>query len=136
MTEKDWQRQVVELAKTLGYRRPMHIYDSRRSEPGWPDLTLVNTQKRRFVLLELKTETGLLSQAQATWIQQLDAVGVEVYVVRPRHLDMLATVLQARGHPDYPHEDAREDWKDEQMEARHHLLLERDSLTAKYAIPY
>ena len=71
MVEKDWQRQVVDLAKTLGYRRPMHIYDSRRSEPGWPDLTLINTRLHRFVLLELKTETGKVSEAQAHWMRDL-----------------------------------------------------------------
>ena len=90
MTEKEWQAQVVELAKLLGWRRPMHIYDSRRSEPGWPDLALV---RDRLVMIELKTETGKLTPAQKDWVTRIINADVETYVVRPRHLDDLSAVL-------------------------------------------
>lgn len=119
MSEKEWQRQVVELAKTLGWRRPMHIYDSRRSEPGWPDLALV---RDRLVLLELKSETGRLSVPQIDWIKALTAANVEIYVAKPRHFYVLALVLQARGPV--------EKWTADQHEARGHLLLELDPIIA------
>lgn len=117
LTEKEWQRQVVQLARTLGWHRPMHIYDSRRSEPGWPDLALV---RDRFLLLELKTDTGVISAHQAGWIQRLTAANVEVYVVRPRHLQHVARILQARGPV--------AGWTVDQREARGHLLLELDPI--------
>ena len=48
---------VVDLARTLGWR-VYHTYDSRRSQPGFPDLVLV---RERILFLELKSETGKLS---------------------------------------------------------------------------
>jgi hypothetical protein len=113
LTEKQWQAQVVQLARTLGWHRPMHIYDSRRTEPGWPDLALV---RDRFLLLELKTETGRLTNPQRNWIGRLHKANVEVYVVRPRHFQQLATILQARG--------PQNTWNAEQHEARGWLMLE------------
>lgn len=116
--EKDWQRQVVQLAKTLGWRRPMHIYDARRSEPGWPDLALI---RDRLVLLELKTETGRVSDPQRSWLTALTRADVEAYVARPRHLQALGLVLQARGPV--------ATWTASQREARGVLLLELDKHT-------
>ena len=40
MTEKQFMAQVVELAKLKGWL-VYHTYDSRRSEPGFPDLCMV-----------------------------------------------------------------------------------------------
>jgi len=91
--EKDWQRQVRDLAATLGYRRAYHTFDSRRSDTGFPDLVLVSPTRRRIVYLELKREKGKVSDAQASWIRDLHSAGAEVYVARPRHLQMLGTVL-------------------------------------------
>lgn len=115
LTEKDLQRQVVQLAKTFGWHRPMHIYDSRRSEPGWPDLALV---RDRLLLLELKTETGRVSDHQARWLTWLVAANVETYLIRPRHVQALARVLQARG--------PIHGWTPAQREAHGELLLELD----------
>lgn len=90
--EKDWQRQVRELAETLGYRR-YHTFDSRRSDTGFPDLVLVSAQRKRVVYLELKREQGRLTPSQADWIRDLAEAGAEVYVARPRNLQDLADVL-------------------------------------------
>lgn len=120
--EKDWQRDLVELAKQLGWHRPMHIYDARRSEPGWPDLALV---RDRLLLLELKTETKPVSPTQKQWIRKLVAANVETYVVRPRHLQAISRVLQARG--------PRERWTADQHEARGVLLLELDPILQEAA---
>lgn len=93
--ERDWQKQVRELAQTLGYRR-YHTFDSRRSDTGFPDLVLVSPQRRRIIYLELKREKGKLTDTQASWILDLHAAGAEVYVARPRHLQALAAVLSGR----------------------------------------
>lgn len=93
LSEKEWQAQVVSLAKQMSWR-VYHPFRSDRSEPGWPDLSLV---RDRFLALELKTEKGKLSDAQKTWIRALLNAQVEVYVCRPRHLEELAQVLRVRG---------------------------------------
>lgn len=113
MLERDWQAQVVHLARLHNWKRPMHIYDSRRSEPGWPDLALV---RDRLVLIECKTETGRVTATQSAWLTALDRASVEVYVARPRHLQHLSRILQARGPV--------ASWNADQREARGHMLLE------------
>jgi hypothetical protein len=93
MVEKDLQRQVVDLASLLGYRRAYHTYDSRRSQTGFPDLVLV---RDRVIFLELKREKTKTTPAQRDWLKALRDAGAEVYVVRPRNLDALAAVLGSR----------------------------------------
>src|SRR5258706_10722087 len=90
MTEREWQAQVVQLARTLGWDHIYHTHDSRSSEPGFPDLVLV---RERVVYLELKTDTGKLSAAQEGWIAALVRARAEVYVCRPMDLPRLAKIL-------------------------------------------
>jgi hypothetical protein len=90
--EAEWQRQVVDLARMYGWL-VYHTFDSRRSEPGFPDLTLVN---RTFVIAELKTDRGRLSPDQQKWLERLGAAGVEVHVWRPRDLDDVVERLSRR----------------------------------------
>lgn len=90
--EREWQSQVIKLAKTLGWRT-YHTFDSRRSTHGFPDLVLV---RDRVIYLELKREKGRLTDEQKDWLQHLLAAGAEAYVARPRHLDALGAVLGAR----------------------------------------
>jgi hypothetical protein len=61
-----------------------HTYDSRRSEPGFPDLTMVHSG---VVFAELKTDKGRLTADQEAWLERLRSAGAEVYVWRPRDLD-------------------------------------------------
>lgn len=96
MKEKEWQAQVVSLARRLGWR-VYHTYDSRRSAPGWPDLALV---RERFILAELKTDTGRLSPSQKEWLDDLKAAGVETYLWRPRDMGQVAATLMKRGTSD------------------------------------
>lgn len=83
-SEKEFQENVVALAKTLGYM-VYHPYDSRRSTPGYPDLTLV--KGRRLIMAELKTATGKVSAHQQEWIDALGQVDGQLQVVvwRPEH---------------------------------------------------
>jgi hypothetical protein len=118
MLEKDWQRQVRQLAEHLGYRRAYHTFDSRRSDTGFPDLVLVGHQ--RVIFLELKREQGKVSAVQAVWISALRDNNAEVYVARPRHLQALATLLGPKD---------TQAWH----EARGLLLLELDTHLAKAA---
>jgi hypothetical protein len=94
--EKEWSRQVYNLAKTLGFLR-YHTYRSKLSQPGFPDDVLV---RERVIFMELKRESGKVSDAQREWIRALHKAGAEVYVVRPRHLDELGIVMPRRSRPE------------------------------------
>lgn len=93
ISEKEWQAQVVEVARTMGWKH-YHPYLSIYSPKGWPDLALV---RERFILAELKTQTGKVSSSQQEWLDALSAAGVEVYVWRPSDLDEVVSVLRRKG---------------------------------------
>jgi hypothetical protein len=99
LTEKQFEQQLIGsngkpgIARVLGWRC-YHTLRSRGSEPGYPDWTLV---RDRVVFLELKRETGVVSDAQREWLTALRKGGAEVYIVRPRHLDAIVDVLRRRG---------------------------------------
>lgn len=82
MTEKDFQATIVAHAERLGWL-VYHTYDSRRSQPGYPDLHLVHPVQRRSMLRELKTEKGRLTPAQQRWQSALAKAGQDVAVWRP-----------------------------------------------------
>lgn len=93
LTEKAWMQQVIELAKTLGWR-VYHPWLSVRSEPGFPDLTLL---RERIVFAELKTDRGRVGIAQQEWREALRAAGGEAYIWRPSMWDEVVAVLSRRG---------------------------------------
>jgi hypothetical protein len=93
LTEKALQAHVLDLAQLFGWLA-YHTFDARRSEPGFPDVVLV---RERVLFVELKTERGRLSPAQVEWLRALLGAGAEVYLVRPRNLDVVAAVLSGRG---------------------------------------
>lgn len=92
LSEREWQSQVIRAARSLDWT-VYHTHDSRRSNPGWPDLALV---RDRLVIAELKTDTGKLSADQERWLDLLTNAGVETYVWRPRDLDDVLAVLTRR----------------------------------------
>lgn len=91
MTEKTWQDQVVELA-TLYRWVHFHVYDSRRSDPGWPDLVLARPPE--LLVAELKTDKGRLTTAQTDWLSRLAACGIETHVWRPRDFERVHARLR------------------------------------------
>lgn len=99
MLEKQLEQQIVGtktnpgLARILGWKA-YHTLRSQGSEPGYPDWTLI---RERVVWLELKTEKGVVSDRQVEWLRALRDAGAEAYIVRPRHLEAIAKVLQHRG---------------------------------------
>ena len=96
ISEKEWSAQVADLARMLNWFR-YHTYRSDRSPAGFPDETLI---RDRIVFLELKTETGRLSDAQRDVLTRIIHAGGEAYIARPRDLDVLANVLQTRDTTD------------------------------------
>ena len=79
MTEKQFQSHIVQYAKRRGWL-VYHTYDSRRSEPGFPDLVLV---RERVLFRELKTDKGRLTQHQIAWGKHLRDAGSDYDVWRP-----------------------------------------------------
>ena len=91
VSEKAWLQQVVELARKTGWL----VHHSRSSlmrsgrwatalqgAPGLPDLILVRAPRCLFV--ELKTQTGKVSDHQQQWLTELmGCPGVEMYILRP-----------------------------------------------------
>lgn len=82
-SEATFQSQVIQLAKSLGYTLTYHTADSRRSNPGFPDLVLVHGKSGKLVFAELKTQTGRVSPDQESWINGLRRGGATAEVWRP-----------------------------------------------------
>ena len=81
LAERAFQAQVEQLARTTSWL-VYHARDSRRSEPGFPDVALARPP--RLILAELKTEAGRLTAAQRRWLEALKAVTTtEAAVWRP-----------------------------------------------------
>lgn len=80
MTERELSEDVRTLADTLGLLA-YHTYDSRRSEPGFPDWVIAGP--RRVLFRELKTEAGRLTLSQVRWGEVLRSAGADYDVWRP-----------------------------------------------------
>jgi hypothetical protein len=110
-TEKQFMTAVVEYAE-LNRWLVYHTFDSRRSNPGFPDLVMVHRgesdtvpRRCRLIFAELKTQRGRTSLAQAEWLEALGrvaAVGgaffgktprLEVYLWRPSDWPTIERVL-------------------------------------------
>jgi len=87
-TEAAFLALVREVARGYGWTT-YHTHDSRRSEPGFPDLVLV---RERVVFAELKTVKGKVTPEQRVWLAALEGAG-EVYVWRPTDWDAIHSAL-------------------------------------------
>lgn len=113
MTEREWQKQVIALARKQGWT-VFHVGDSRRQVKGgrmvgdrqiagFPDLTLVHPS-RGFVFAELKSDKGKLTDGQVDTLDLMAAAAVpcnnrvRVHVWRPADLETLVVpALLGRG---------------------------------------
>lgn len=110
LTEKLFQRQVLELARIYGWRA-YHPFLSKWSEKGFPDLTMVRPRDRRLLFAELKSEKGRVSEDQREWLALLSSVAtgrlgvpngeqpdrwptIELYVWRPADWDQIQETLR------------------------------------------
>lgn len=80
LTERAFQAQVIQYARVFGWA-VYHTHDSRRSQPGFPDLVLV--RRPRIVWVELKSQRGKVTPEQQAWLDELRACDQEVHVWRP-----------------------------------------------------
>lgn len=90
--EKDYQQQIVDAANRLGWH-VFHVYDSRRSSAGFPDLELI--RGATMLRLEVKSEKGIVEPPQQAYIDRLNQVKYVVAdVVRPSHWDEVLDTLK------------------------------------------
>lgn len=94
VSEAAFLRQVKDLAKLLGYDFVYHPFLSKWSERGWPDLALARRRDGRFLLAELKSDKGKLTDVQSEVIDLLRSCGLRVEVWRPSDLEQIAEVLR------------------------------------------
>jgi len=91
LSEAEWQSWIVDLATWLGWRvfhpRPAQIAGRWATHllgsAGFPDLTMVH-QRRGFLIVEVKSNTGRVTPGQRAWLADLEEAGVECYVWRPK----------------------------------------------------
>jgi len=91
MTERQLQEAIIAAARALGYLC-YHVYDSRRSVPGFPDLVLLRGS--RAIVYELKTERGRVRPEQHDWLAAFNAAGIPAKVIRPADLDAVLDELR------------------------------------------
>jgi hypothetical protein len=101
ITEKEWSTTVIEIARLnrwlIHHSRPAWVREGRMvtalsGHAGLPDLIMVKPP--RMVVVELKTETGVLSDEQRNWLQAFAEVpGCRAFVWRPSDLDTVWRVL-------------------------------------------
>lgn len=84
---------MVKLARIAGWH-VYHTYRSTRSQPGFPDLTLVRGP--RLIFAELKSDTGYLTSDQAVWLRLLTNTCAEVHMWRPKDIATVAEILSPR----------------------------------------
>lgn len=91
--EGELQDEVIEHLQGLGYL--VAHFRAAKTEKGWrtpvegdgagyPDITAVHPRTGACLILEVKSEEGTISDAQATWLGAWQGVaGAAVLVVRP-----------------------------------------------------
>lgn len=116
LTERDFQRQVVELAHLMGWE-DFHVRAGRTADSwrvpgsgtmaaGWPDLVLVHPKRGRLIFAELKAHNGKLTPAQQRVLPVLNTlsgewgtpdsratISIEVVIWRPEDWELIELAL-------------------------------------------
>lgn len=87
--ESAFQALLIEAGRYAGYL-VYHTHNSKRSEPGFPDLCFAG---RRVFFAECKAARGKLSLPQARWLLTLINARQEAYLWRPEHRDEALRVI-------------------------------------------
>ena len=93
MTEKQFQRQVIDLAKLLHYK-VYFTWNSFHSPTGFPDLVLTRPSDGRLIFAELKASGGTLTDAQREWLDALRVTKAEAYLWFPSNFDDIVETLK------------------------------------------
>jgi hypothetical protein len=102
LLEKDFQKQIVDLAHLYGWRvahfRKAWSADGKRcmtavaaDGAGWPDLTLVKGEV--LIFAEIKSDKGQASPEQIEWLHMLKKTGNIAKIWRPSDWDEIQNIL-------------------------------------------
>ena len=91
MKERELQAIVKQMAELCGWEY-YHTYDSRRSNPGFPDVVMLRGE--RMIVAELKVQKGKVSEHQERWLKKFDKAGSEAYLWRPSDLREIEELLR------------------------------------------
>ena len=69
-----------------------HYQTALSGSPGWPDIAATNGKV--FMVIEVKSEKGVLSAEQLIWRVMLENSGVEYWLIRPSSVDEFIRRLQ------------------------------------------
>lgn len=113
LTEKQYQRQIKDMASALGWTRIYHTQYSLGSDPGYPDLTITGKQPLGVVFIEVKGRTGRASKEQEQYCRDIQAGGCHAYIAFPKDVEAVEALL--RGElplPEYPTPYIADHWQD------------------------
>lgn len=98
-TEKEFQAALIQYAKLQGFLC-YHTFDSRRSEPGFPDVCMTRLpfgeNPGRLIFVECKSLYGKLTRPQETWLKALGMAGAETHVWTQNDWPEIERVLSRR----------------------------------------
>ena len=95
MDEKEFQAEVIRLLQMNGFTKIYHTHDSRRSEPGFPDIVAIRPSDGYALFWELKTDKGKCSEAQCEWLEALDKIRrFNVAVRRPKDMRKIIDLVR------------------------------------------
>ena len=95
ISEAQFQATVTEAFGVSGWW-VFHHPDSRRTTPGYPDLTLIHPDGR-LVYAELKTATGKVRPEQRAVIDALRRGGHQAFIWRPDDWPAVQAVISGQG---------------------------------------
>ncbi len=88
MTERALQAAIVQAAGLLGWNLIFHAWLSVHSTAGFPDLVMLRPPRDgepgRILVVEVKRERGVVTEAQRRWLDGFQACGMAAVVWRPR----------------------------------------------------
>lgn len=114
ITEAELQSTVIEMMQWQSWLC-YHTHDSRRSNPGFPDLVAVKGSRLMFV--EFKTDRGKIRREQVEWLDALVETHGEVYLVRPSNMDEFLKIVKVTGASVVPHWRNQDESKAQRKEA-------------------
>lgn len=92
ISERAFQAQVIAAAEAMGWLC-YHTHDSRRSQPGFPDLIMVRGY--RMVALELKVGRRRPTPEQLVWLAAFrDVCQVDALWAKPDDWEQLMEILK------------------------------------------
>jgi hypothetical protein len=91
--ERAWQVQVRAWLHRAGFVT-YHTFDSRKSEPGFPDIIAI-LPGVRLIAIELKQDRGRVTTSQLYWLELFRSIEVYAEVWRPRDADMIQAQIES-----------------------------------------